>query len=91
MNKTYTKEVAIIGALGLALISMQSNTGDSMQINAEEIPKVEEETYYVIDASYIDHSGKYEDCIEYAELYKDHHEYIVVTSKDRDLARDLPE
>ena len=30
--------------------------------------------------TFIDYSGKYKDCIEYAELYKKYHEYIVVSS-----------
>ena len=60
-----------------------------MQVNAGEVPKVEEETFYVIDASYIDHSGKYDDCVEYANSYKNHHDYVVVTAKN--LKRNTPE
>tara|TARA_R110001592_G_scaffold304226_1_gene576682 strand:- start:338 stop:607 length:270 start_codon:yes stop_codon:yes gene_type:complete len=89
MNKSYTKELALLGAFALIplIVSLQTNT--SMQVNAGEVPKVEEETFYVIDASYIDHSGKYDDCVEYADSYKDHHDYVVVTAKN--LKRNTPE
>ncbi len=38
-------------------------------------------SFFVIDASYIDHSGDFKSCINYAHSYKDNHEYIIVTSK----------
>jgi len=38
-------------------------------------------SFFVIDASYIDHSGDFKSCIDYAYSYKDNHEYIVVTAK----------
>lgn len=86
MNKNYTKVVATVGALGLLLVSMESNS------SIQELPHSKEEkpeTYYVIDASFIDHSGSYEECVEYADYYKDNHDYVVVTAKD--LARDIYE
>ncbi len=58
----------------VVIVCMQFNVSS----NTKEVPKVKEETFFVIDASYIDHSGKYEDCVEYADSYKDHHEYVVV-------------
>jgi hypothetical protein len=58
----------------VVIVCMQFNVSS----NTTEVPKVEEETFFVIDASYIDHTGKYEDCVEYADSYKDHHEYVVV-------------
>ena len=58
----------------VVIVCMQFNVSS----NTTEVPKVKEETFFVIDASYIDHSGKYEDCVEYADSYKDHHEYVVV-------------
>ena len=60
----------------IIIICMQFNVNS----NTIEVPKEEEETFYVIDASYIDHSGKYEDCVEYANSYKNHHDYVVVTA-----------
>jgi len=89
MNNSYTKELALLGAFALIplIVSIQTNT--SMQVNDGEVPKVEEETFYVIDASYIDHSGKYDDCVEYANSYKNHHDYVVVTAKN--LKRNTPE
>ena len=58
----------------VVIVCMQFNVSS----NTTEVPKLEEETFFVIDASYIDHTGKYEDCVEYADSYKDHHEYVVV-------------
>ncbi len=58
----------------VVIVCMQFNVSS----NTTEVPKVKEETFFVIDASYIDHTGKYEDCVEYADSYKDHHEYVVV-------------
>ena len=58
----------------VVIVCMQFNVSS----NTTEVPKVEEETFFVIDASYIDHTGKYEDCVEYADSYKDHHDYVVV-------------
>ena len=69
----------------VVIVFMQFNVSS----NTTEVPKIEEETFYVIDASYIDHSGKYEDCVEYANSYKDHHDYVVVTAKN--LKRDTAE
>ena len=66
----------------VVIVFMQFNVSS----NTTEVPKIEEETFYVIDASYIDHSGKYEDCVEYANSYKDHPDYVVVTAKN--LKRD---
>ena len=37
--------------------------------------------YFVVDSSYIDHAGSFKDCIEYADSYKNFHDYIVVTTK----------
>lgn len=35
--------------------------------------------YYVVDSSYVDHSGDFKSCIEYADSYKEFHDYIVVS------------
>jgi len=35
--------------------------------------------YYVVDSSYVDHSGDFKSCIEYANSYKQFHDYIVVS------------
>ncbi len=58
----------------VVIVCMQFNVSS----NTTEVPKVKEETFFVIDASYIDHTGNYKDCVEYADSYKDHHEYVVV-------------
>jgi hypothetical protein len=58
----------------VVIVCMQFNVSS----NTTEVPKVPEETFFVIDASYIDHTGNYKDCVEYADSYKDHHEYVVV-------------
>ncbi len=58
----------------VVIVCMQFNVNS----NTTEVPKVKEETFFVIDASYIDHTGNYKDCVEYADSYKDHHEYVVV-------------
>ena len=56
------------------IVCMQFNVSS----NTTEVPKEKEETFFVIDASYIDHSGNFKDCVEYADSYIDHHEYVVV-------------
>jgi len=58
----------------VVIVCMQFNVSS----NTTEVNKVPEETFFVIDASYIDHTGNYKDCVEYADSYKDHHEYVVV-------------
>ena len=58
----------------VVIICMQFNVSS----NTTEVNKEPEETFFVIDASYIDHTGNYKDCVEYADSYKDHHEYVVV-------------
>ena len=35
--------------------------------------------YYVVDSSYVDHSGDFKSCVEYADSYKQFHDYIVVS------------
>ena len=37
--------------------------------------------FCVIDVAYIDHSGDFKSCIDYANSYKDHHEYVVLSAK----------
>lgn len=37
--------------------------------------------FCVIDVSYIDYSGDFKSCIDYANSYKDHHEYVVLSAK----------
>lgn len=60
--------------VAVVIVCMQFNVSS----NTTEVPKEKEETFFVIDASYIDHSGNFKDCVEYADSYKDHHEYVVV-------------
>lgn len=79
MTKNYTKELGIVGALGLLLVSMQSNTNSAPLESPQNVEEKTAEIYYVIDASFIDHSGNYEECVKYADYYKDHHEYVVVS------------
>tara|TARA_S200002703_G_scaffold29169_1_gene25012 strand:- start:262 stop:501 length:240 start_codon:yes stop_codon:yes gene_type:complete len=71
-TESFMKRLFIFAVI--VIVCMQFNVSS----NTTEVPKVEEETFFVIDASYIDHTGKYEDCVEYADSYKDHHEYVVV-------------
>ncbi len=71
-TEAFMKRLLIFAVV--VIVCMQFNVSS----NTTEVPKVEEETFFVIDASYIDHTGKYEDCVEYADSYKDHHEYVVV-------------
>jgi len=35
--------------------------------------------FYVVDSSYVDHSGDFKSCVEYAASYKKFHDYIVVS------------
>lgn len=80
MYKNYTKELAIVGALGLLVVSMQSNTNSApLESSQNVVEEKKAETYYVIDASFIDHSGNYEECVKYADYYKDNHDYVVVS------------
>ena len=37
--------------------------------------------FFVVDSSYIDHAGSFKDCVEYADSYKNFHDYVVVGSK----------
>lgn len=37
--------------------------------------------HYVVDASYIDHHGDFKSCVEYANSYKDFHDYVVLSSE----------
>jgi len=70
--ETFMKRLLIVVAV--VIVYMQFNVSS----NTTEVPKEKEETFFVIDASYIDHSGNFKDCVEYADSYKDHHEYVVV-------------
>jgi len=70
--EVFMKRLLIVAVVVIAC--MQFNVSS----NTTEVNKIPEETFFVIDASYIDHSGKYEDCVEYADSYKDHHDYVVV-------------
>ena len=36
--------------------------------------------FLVVDSSYVDHSGDFKSCVEYASSYKEFHDYIVVSS-----------
>ena len=58
----------------VVIVCMQFNVSS----NTTEVNKPPEATFFVIDASYIDHTGNYKDCVEYADSYKDHHDYVVV-------------
>tara|TARA_R100001377_G_scaffold62982_1_gene38698 strand:+ start:1327 stop:1776 length:450 start_codon:yes stop_codon:yes gene_type:complete len=46
---------------------------------AEALPLPSGE-FFVVDSNYIDHSGSFKDCIEYADSYKKFHNYVVVGS-----------
>ena len=70
--EAFMKRLLIVVAV--VIVCMQFNVSS----NTTEVPKEKEETFFVIDASYIDHSGNFKDCVEYADSYKDHHEYVVV-------------
>lgn len=35
--------------------------------------------FIVVDSSYVDHSGDFKSCVEYANSYKEFHDYIVVS------------
>ena len=37
--------------------------------------------FLVVDSSYVDHSGDFKSCVEYASSYKEFHDYIVVSSE----------
>lgn len=91
MKYIYTKKFIALATVVSLFAVCNYKTGTEMQLKANEVSKREEkkETYYVIDASFIDHSGSYEECVEYADYYNDNHDYVVVTAKD--LARDIYE
>jgi|OM-RGC.v1.032961593 hypothetical protein len=81
-TEAFMKRLLIIAVV--VIVCMQFNVSS----NTTEVNKPPEATFYVIDASYIDHSGKYDDCVEYANSYKNHHDYVVVTAMniERDTA-----
>jgi len=91
MKKVYTRQFIALAIVMSVFPVWHSKTGTGMQLNANGIPVKEDkrEIFYVIDASYIDHSGDYADCVQYADTYKDHHNYIVVSSKN--VVGDTPE
>ena len=37
--------------------------------------------FYVIDSSYVDHVGDFKSCVEYADSYKNFHDYIVISAE----------
>ncbi len=85
MIKTYTNEATLFGVIALVVVSWQAwliHSLTSVSTIRTQVEVQEEQNYHVIDASYIDHTGKYDDCVEYADSYKNHHEYIVVSSKE---------
>ncbi len=83
MIKTYTNEATLFGVIALVVVSWQAWLIHSLtRVEVITTEKVKEESYHVIDASYIDHSGKFTDCVEYADSYKNHHEYVVVSIKE---------
>ena len=67
--------------------SLVKRDGNGWRISSTHLSKgaekhsLPEGKFFVVDASFIDYSGKYKDCIEYADLYKKYHEYIVVSAK----------
>lgn len=81
MNKVNSKRVLVLATVvtGLLVWNFQTSSADEYSTPPEQSKK--KEMYYVIDASYIDHSGEYADCIEYADRYKDYHDYVVVSAK----------
>ena len=91
MKKIYTKEFIALAIVVSVFAIWHPKSGNVMQLNANEVPVKEEkkEMFYVIDASYIDYSGDYADCVQYADSYKNHHDYIVVSSKN--VVGDTPE
>jgi hypothetical protein len=47
---------------------------------AEPYP-IPEGKYFVIDSSYVDHAGDFKSCVEYANSYKNFHDYIVISAE----------
>ena len=37
--------------------------------------------FHVIDSAFVDYSGTFRECVEYANAFKNHHDYIVVKLK----------
>ena len=61
--------------------------GEGWRISSTHLAKsaepasIPEGKYFVIDSSYVDHAGDFKSCVEYAESYKDFHDYIVISAE----------
>lgn len=61
--------------------------GDGWRISSTHLARgaepypIPEGKYFVIDSSYVDHSGDFKSCVEYAESYKSFHDYIVISAE----------
>ena len=65
--------------------SIVKHSADGWQISSTHLVKnpkhvfLPTKDYHVIDASSIDFSGDLSECVGYADEFKDHHEYIIVS------------
>tara|TARA_B100000497_G_scaffold14246_1_gene16423 strand:- start:2575 stop:3006 length:432 start_codon:yes stop_codon:yes gene_type:complete len=61
--------------------------GDGWRISSTHLARgaepypIPEGRYFVIDSSYVDHTGDFKSCVEYAESYKSFHDYIVISAE----------
>jgi hypothetical protein len=61
--------------------------GNGWRISSTHLVKAPEQypipkgKFIVVDSSYVDHSGDFKSCVEYASSYKEFHNYIVVSSE----------
>ena len=61
--------------------------GDGWRISSTHLAKSSEPfpvptgLHYVVDSSCIDHHGDFKSCVEYADSYKEFHDYIVLSSE----------
>lgn len=65
--------------------SVVNHSADGWQISSTHLVKnpkhvfLPTKDYHVVDASSIDFSGSFKECVDYADEFKDHHEYIVIS------------
>ena len=63
------------------------NDGNGWRISSTHLAKsaepalIPEGKFFVIDSSYVDHAGDFKSCVEYAESYKNFHDYIVISAE----------
>ena len=67
--------------------SLVKRDGDGWRISSTHLAKgaekypLPEGRFFVVDSSYVDHSGDFKSCVEYAESYKSFHDYIVISAE----------